>query len=126
MVCDSDYGDGGVYFYDDYFEWINRSTGSGFRIKYENIRDIDVVFSNKKKVIILLNSGEKRNLYLYKHDVLVRLLNEAIERVKNKPVNEAISNEEDDITKLERLAKLHDSGALTDEEFAKAKQKILG
>ena len=32
----------------------------------------------------------------------------------------------DSTAELERLAKLHESGALTDEEFAAAKAKILG
>jgi hypothetical protein len=32
----------------------------------------------------------------------------------------------DDASEIERLASLHASGALTDEEFAAAKQKILG
>ena len=34
--------------------------------------------------------------------------------------------EEDMTAKLQELAQLHDSGALTDEEFAAAKQKLLG
>ena len=34
--------------------------------------------------------------------------------------------EEDMTAKLQELADLHDSGALSDEEFAAAKQKILG
>jgi hypothetical protein len=32
---------------------------------------------------------------------------------------------DDDVARLERLAKLHESGALTDEEFAAAKARIL-
>jgi hypothetical protein len=32
----------------------------------------------------------------------------------------------DSTAELERLAKLHESGALTDEEFAAAKSKLLG
>jgi membrane protease subunit (stomatin/prohibitin family) len=32
----------------------------------------------------------------------------------------------DSTAELERLAKLHESGALTDEEFAAAKAKLLG
>ena len=32
----------------------------------------------------------------------------------------------DSTAELERLAKLHESGALTDEEFAAAKSKVLG
>ena len=34
--------------------------------------------------------------------------------------------EEDATTQIEKLAQLHASGALTDEEFAAAKAKILG
>ena len=132
MVCDSDYGDGGVYFYDDYFEWINRDTGKGFRIHYIDIQDISVVLSSKKRVTILTKGGATRNLYLYKSDELLKLLNDAIERVNGKPQEDKVENVsskenvEDDISKLERLAKLHESGALTDEEFKVAKQKILG
>jgi hypothetical protein len=32
----------------------------------------------------------------------------------------------DMMAQLQQLAQLHDSGALTDEEFAAAKQKLLG
>jgi hypothetical protein len=35
-------------------------------------------------------------------------------------------NEDDQVSRLERLAALHASGALTDEEFAAAKARILG
>ena len=34
--------------------------------------------------------------------------------------------EEDMTAKLQELAQLHESGALTDEEFAAAKSKLLG
>jgi uncharacterized protein with WD repeat len=34
--------------------------------------------------------------------------------------------QEDPYEQIEKLSKLHDSGALTDEEFAAAKAKILG
>ena len=33
---------------------------------------------------------------------------------------------DDPFEQIEKLSKLHDSGALTDEEFAAAKAKILG
>ena len=133
MVCDSDYGDGGVYFYEEYFEWINRSSGKGFRIRYADIKDVTVVQSQKKKVTVITNGGAQRNLYVYKVDNLLKLLKEAIDRSHGvKPELEQTSKVvdkesiKDDITKLERLAKLHESGALTDEEFKVAKQKILG
>jgi hypothetical protein len=34
--------------------------------------------------------------------------------------------EEDATSQIQKLAQLHDSGALSDEEFAAAKAKILG
>jgi hypothetical protein len=38
----------------------------------------------------------------------------------------APSGSPDDLTRLERLAELHRSGDLTDEEFAAAKRRLLG
>ncbi len=127
MVCDSDYGDGGVYFYDEFFDWINRDSGKGFRIYYKDIKDTQVIMSQKRKVIITLKDGKTKNLYLYKYENLLKLIYEAIDRVNGKKEEPLpLESPEDDLSKLERLAKLHDSGALTDEEFVKAKQKILG
>ena len=122
MVCDSDYGDGGVYFYDEFFDWINRDSGKGFRIHYKDIKDIQVIMSQKRKVTVYLNDGTNKNLYLYKYENLLKIIYEAMDRVNGKKEEPG----EDDLSKLERLAKLHESGALTDEEFVKAKQKILG
>ena len=121
MVCDSDYGDGGVYFYDEFFDWINRDSGKGFRIHYKDIKDIQVIMSQKRKVTVYLNNGTNKNLYLYKYENLLKIIYEAMDRVNGKKEEPG----EDDLSKLERLAKLHESGALTDEEFALAKQKIL-
>ena len=42
------------------------------------------------------------------------------------PPPPAPAPQEDMTAKLQELAQLHDSGALTDEEFAAAKQKLLG
>ena len=126
MVCDSDYGDGGVYFYDEFFDWINRDSGKGFRIHYKDIKDTQVIMSQKRKVIITLNDGSSKNLYLYKYENLLKIIYEAIDRVNGKKEEPGDTNKEDDLSNLERLAKLHESGALTDEEFVKAKQKILG
>ena len=126
MVCDSDRGDGGIYFYNEYLEWRNRDTGRGFRIQYKDIKDVKVVYTRKKTVTLITNSGYKENLYLYKYDEFIHILNGAMERVKGNQEAPALENKGDDLDRLERLAKLHESGALTDEEFTKAKQKILG
>ena len=132
FVCDSDRGDGGVYLYDDYFEWLKRDNGGGFRVKYSNIQDIKVIMTRKKTVVITLNSGTKVNLYLYNYEDLTRLLSQKVEEartgIKQGDIIDATVEKLDDdelLSKLERLASLHKSGALTDEEFAKAKEKIL-
>ena len=129
MICDSDRGDGNISFYDEYCEWLNRDTGNGFKIFYRDIDDVKVMYGIKKTVVVVLKSGERINLYLYRGDTLRQLLYEAVQRVNGNVVQDAVvevpREEEDDISKLERLAKLHESGALTDEEFAEAKKKIL-
>ena len=134
MICDSDLGDGGISFFNEYAEWLNRDNGKGFKIYYKDIKEVKIVSGIKKRVIVSTSNGDK-NLYLYKADTLRQLLYEAVNRVngvkKEEPeVVEAkvepVPQDEDMLTKLERLAKLHESGALNDEEFAKAKEKILG
>lgn len=126
MVCDSDRGDGGVYFYEEYLEWLNRDTGRGFRIQYKNIEDVDVIMSQKKKIVLKLVGGQTENLYLYKYDQFMQILTDLMNKAKGitkenvEPIGDG-----DTLTKLERLAKLHENGSLTDEEFKLAKQKVL-
>ena len=81
MVCDSDYGDGGVYFYTDYLEWINRGTSKGFKIYFKDITDVKILYGGKHKVIVSLATGGVRNLYLYKADTLKLLIHQAIQRI---------------------------------------------
>ena len=132
MVCDSDLGDGGLYFYNEYMEWVLRNSNSGFKIYYKDIQDVKIIYTRKKVVTVYMNNGSHRNLYLYKADILKKLIHEAVDRVNGVVDNQEVPQEQpkeenvDDLTKLERLAKLHESGALNDEEFAQAKKKILG
>ena len=129
MVCDSDNGDGGVFFYNEYMEWVLRNSHDGFKIYYKDIKDVKIIYSRKKVVTVYMNNGSHRNLYLYKADTLKKLIYDAVQRVNGPEVVDATPVEEpkeDDLDKLERLAKLHESGALNDEEFAEAKKKIVG
>ena len=132
MVCDSDLGDGGLYFYNEYMEWVLRNSNSGFKIYYKDIQDVKIIYTRKKVVTVYMNNGSHRNLYLYKADTLKKLIHEAVDRVNGVVDNQEVPQEQpkeenvDDLTKLERLAKLHESGALNDEEFAAAKKKIIG
>lgn len=41
------------------------------------------------------------------------------------PAPEGVSSEDSQVAKLERLAALHESGALSDEEFSAANQRVL-
>ena len=120
MICDSNKGDGNIQFYEEYCEWINRYNGDSFKIYYRDIDDVKVTSGIKKTVIVILKDGQKINFYLYKGATLRKLLFDAVQRV-NGENQEA----EDNVAKLERLAKLHESGALSDEEFLAAKEKIL-
>ena len=122
MICDSNKGDGNIQFYEEYCEWINRYNGDGFKIYYRDIDDVKVTSGIKKTVIVILKDGQKINFYLYKAATLRKLLFDAVQRVSSESKAE---DSEDDVTKLERLAKLHESGALSDEEFLAAKEKIL-
>ena len=132
MVCDSDLGDGGLFFYNEYMEWVLRNSNSGFKIYYKDIQDVKIIYTRKKVVTVYMNNGSHRNLFLYKADTLKKLIHEAVDRVNGVVDNQEVPQEQpkeenvDDLTKLERLAKLHESGALNDEEFAAAKKKILG
>ena len=125
MVCDSDKGDGGINFYEDYCEWVNRYNGASIKINYQDIDDVKILSGIKKTVIITLKNGEKIKLYLYKDATLRQLLYEAVQRVNGETKKEDVPEITDPISQLERLAKLHESGALSDEEFAEAKQKLL-
>ena len=127
MICDTPSGDGEVYFYDEYLEWVNRSNGGTIKIFYESISDVKVIPSLKKQVVIYTKGGKQQSFFLYKANTFVATLHRIMEERENSNVVEAeVEPKDDDLSKLERLAKLHESGALTDEEFAKAKAKILG
>ena len=127
MICDTPSGDGEVYFYDEYLEWVNRSNGGTITIFYESISDVKVIPSLKKQVVIYTKGGKQQSFFLYKANTFVATLHRIMEEREHSNVVEAeVEPKDDDLSKLERLAKLHESGALTDEEFAKAKAKILG
>ena len=131
MVCDTTRGDGNIYFYDEYFEWINRSSGNGFRLRYESIDDIKVIRTGKNEVIITTKQQKRISLFIYKVDTLLSLLYERInavngnENIIDADVSPAKNDKDELLNQLERLAKLHESGALSDEEFKLAKDKLL-
>ena len=127
MICDTPSGDGGVFFYEDYLEWTNRSSGATFKVIYKDISDVQVIRTFKKQVVISMKDGQKHIFMLYRADTFVSILYRLMGKAPESDVIDAeVSPKEDDLDKLERLAKLHESGALSDEEFAKAKEKILG
>ena len=125
MICDSNKGDGGISFYDEYCEWLNRYNGNNIKIYYKDIDDVKVTSGLKKTVIVILKDGTKVPFYLYKAATLRELLYKAVQRVNGEPKEYDFTESSDTVSQLERLAKLHESGAISDEEFQEAKQKIL-
>ena len=125
MICDSNKGDGGISFYEEYCEWLNRYNGNSIKIYYKDIDDVKVTSGLKKTVIVILKDGTKIPFYLYKAATLRELLYKAVQRVNGEPKEYDFTESGDTVFQLERLAKLHESGAISDEEFQEAKQKIL-
>lgn len=125
MICDSNLGDGSINFYDDYCEWVGRSNAKSIQIYYKDIDDVKIISGLKKTVIVKLKDGQKYYFYLYKAATLQEILYKAVQKVESASNQDEANPDEDYISQLERLSKLHDSGALTDEEFLEAKQKIL-
>lgn len=123
MICDSDKGDGGVNFYEEYCEWTNRYNGDSFKIYYKEIDDVKIISGIKKTVIVSLKDGGKKRFYLYKAATLRELLYKAVQRVNGDNKEEEAPT--DCVSKLERLAKLRESGAISEEEFQAAKEKVL-
>ena len=125
MICDSNKGDGGISFFEEYCEWLNRYNGDSIKIFYRDIDDVKVTSGIKKTVIVILKDGSKIPFYLYKAATLRELLYKAVQRINGEIQEFDLTETDDCVSQLERLAKLHDSGALTDEEFLEAKQKVL-
>lgn len=50
---------------------------------------------------------------------------EAMQQAQQAPAPQAAPGGQDITAELQKLAQLHSSGALTDEEFASAKQRLL-
>ena len=125
MICDSDKGDGNIQFYEEYCEWLNRYNANSIKIYYQDIDDVKVTSGIKKTVIVILKDGTKIRFYLYKAATLRELLYKAVQRVNGETKEFDFTESDDTVTQLEKLAKLHESGAITDEEYQQAKQKIL-
>ena len=134
MIADHQNIGGGVYFYEDYLEWLPRNyrfKDESFKVYYKDITSVQVLETFKKRIIMLTDKGDFF-IDLYRVDTFLYLLDMARKGAGNPssdPVIEVpaepINPEPKGLDELERLAKLHESGALTDEEYAAAKQKIL-
>ena len=131
--CDTKFGDGQIFFFDEYLVWKLKgdySEKQNIEIRYKDVKDVKVYQTRKKTIQIQLKNGTVKEFYLYKDVEFMRILNAKVNGtdlatpvVETKAVKEESG---DDLDKLERLAKLHESGALSDEEFKAAKKKILG
>ena len=139
---------GAIYFYPDHLKFTPRHYryGSlGFEIPYASIVSYDVVPTHKKRVNIH-TANETVFFELYHIDLCLMLLDQAIKEAqgadapalakpKAAPAAPAASpaapaaakpaEKEDDLDALARLAALYSAGALTEEEFAAMKAKII-
>ena len=137
IICDTRKCDGGLYFYEEYFEWVPRSAKYNhlkFKVRYDEIKDVNIIPSRKKQIDVTTKDGKTYSLFTYNADhfqsVVATKLNqiEANGTVEEEPkqVEMKQDEKEDTFAALERLAALHEKNALTDEEFKAAKAKLLG
>lgn len=140
IICDTRESDGGLYFYEEYFEWLPRRANASylaFKVRYDEIADFQIIPSRKKQIIVTTKNGKKYNLFTYNADHFRNFVAAKVNQLEAQGLQQQtteletkaieLKNEsEDTLAALERLAKLHESKALTDEEFKAAKAKILG
>lgn len=125
-----------LYFYSESLVWKPRAyryNAMSFDIPYRDIKNYEVMESKKKHVTIDTES-ETYAIDIYHIDLFMMNLDMALRDVRNAsgkkeapalPSSSARMEGEDDLSALARLAALHDSGALTDEEFTAMKAKII-
>ena len=134
MVCDTAQGAGGLYFFDQYFEWRPKSAALvhlGFQVRYEDVQNCELTPSRKKQVKIDTKDGKTYILMLYKIENFTVIMNERLANAKNgkkPPVLEQKEEpaQEDKFAKLQQLAEMREKNLLTEEEFKAAKAKLLG
>lgn len=143
MIADRDNEGGGVYFKEDSLEWRPRKyqyQGKAFTVSYADIVSYDVVATHKKR-INLHTESEVYYVDMYRVDTFLFWLDKALAEAKKPaeapaipaPAPEALPPAEevtpepkaDPIEALTKLAALHEAGALTDDEFAAMKAKII-
>ena len=135
MIIDTDEADGGVYFYDQYFEFISRDQQYKFTYYYKDIVDVIIRRGIKSKVTIKFKDNSERRFYMHKVNTFVALINSGREYNKKgvdidltahqKEENTSKEVDEDLLSKLERLNALKEKGAITEEEFEKLKKEII-
>ena len=139
MIIDTDEADGGVYFYDQYFEFISRDLEYKFTYYYKDITDVIIRRGIKSTVTLKFKDGTQRKFYMHKVNTFVALINSGREYNKESvdidltKKDEIVKEEEntskevsdDLLTKIERLNALKEKGAITIEEYEKLKREII-
>ena len=141
MVADTQYGAGGLYFYEEYFEWRPKSgalMNLRFMIRYDELDDIKITPTRKSQVIITTKDGRQYTVMIHKVDSFTGFINERLENLKYKKqatvenarkpkeVEHKAAKAEDPLAQLTKLAELREKNLLTEEEFTAAKKKLLG
>ena len=141
MVADTQYGAGGLYFYEEYFEWRPKSgalMNLRFMIRYDELDDIKITPTRKSQVLITTKDGRQYTVMIHRVESFTGFINERLENLKYKKqatvqnaqkpkeIEAKPANEEDPLAQLERLAALREKNLLSEEEFVAAKKKLLG
>ena len=131
MIADTKIADGGVYFREDYLEWIPRHAYSSdprcFKVRYDEIHDIQVVPAGRKRRIDIITSSKTYSIYMHRDPVFLEIIRSAREGKKNKVplIGEEPIFTQNDLIRLDYLAQLLKDGVITEEQFKTEKQKII-
>ena len=131
MIADTDDVDGNVHFNMETFDFYpHHAINPIYTFKYSDIQKLESSRPFIKACItITFKDGHIFNLYTYRPATLVELLKSGIAANKDGVVDVDLSNEEkedeDIITKLEKLNELYKQGVITEEEFNTIKSRII-
>ena len=125
---------GMLYFYADRLVWTPRHyryNSLGFEVQYSDIVTYEVMQTHKKRLDIV-TKDDTYFVELYHIDLAMMWIDAAVKDAKGESPKvveaqavEPTEKKEDDLDALARLAALHKSGALTDDEFKAMKAKII-
>lgn len=131
MIADTLAADGGVYFREDYLEWIPRHAYSSdprcFKVRYDEIENVQVIAAGHKRRIDMITKSRTYSIYMHRDPLFLEIIRAAMEDHKNKVplIGEEPNYSPEDRTRLDYLNRLMKDGVITEEQFKNEKQKII-